>query len=227
MKSTTLLVAGLASLAAASPLQKRQSFLAGIVNQLPPSYIIHPLSIKPAEPKVRATATRKLIRYGPFKLPANTGAKKAESSHSHGAPTSTAGALDVLLGKTAMDPNGFTTMRILSDDSMCRNCTVLSGRMDIVYDNGTKLGISQGVYLHHVVTIDLDKKTKNYVSAPACRAAIPSEIKSAGGGLNAFIGGAVVSLVRLLLILKLMGVFRMSSLSTTQQVLLHACHSHH
>jgi hypothetical protein len=192
MKPETFLFVCLSPLVASSPLQKRQSFLQGMVNSLPASYIIHPFTVENTTPKIRSTATRKIIRYGPFKLPANTGTdtKPKEGGHEHG--NSPKSPFDILLGKTSMDPNGFTTMRILSDDTMCKNCTVLAGRMDVVFENGTRADVSRGVYLHHVLTIDLDKKTKNYTANPSCSNLASTSVARTGTGLGGFIGGAVV-----------------------------------
>jgi hypothetical protein len=61
--------------------------------------------------------------------------------------------------------------------------------MDIIFENGTRADISRGVYLHHVVAIDLTKSQKGFVGS------CPGELS---GGVNknqlpTFIGGAVVS----------------------------------
>jgi hypothetical protein len=204
MKSQTFLLACLSLSAVASPLEKRQSALASIINALPPSYIIQPLKTDLVKPQLRSTATRKQIRYGPFKLPANKGGapKPAEGgAHGHGsggmagAPKGGApgSPFDILTGQKPMDPNGFSQMRVLSDGALCTNCTVLAGKMDVVFDNGTRADISGGVYLHHVITIDLNKKNKVWVSGCGGR---PAKASSGGvpDGLNTFIGGAVVSL---------------------------------
>lgn len=107
MRATALLLAGLTSLAASSPVEKRQMSLLGIINSLPSSYILHPLVTETVKPKVRSTATRKLIRYGPFKLPAYKGTVKSkDAGHDHG--SNPADFLDILLGKASMDPAGFS-----------------------------------------------------------------------------------------------------------------------
>jgi len=191
-----------ALLSVASPLEKRQSALADLVNTFPPSYIINPSSKEEVKPRLRSTATRQLIRYGPFKLPANKGSetKPAEGHGGHGGMGAAEkgeapkfNPLDILTGQKPMDPNGFSTMRILSNDSFCQDCTVLAGKLDVIFENGTKADISGGVYLHHVITIDLTKTNKKWLAGCAKG---PNQPKGAGslGGLNTFIGGAVVSL---------------------------------
>ncbi|KAF2429085.1 hypothetical protein EJ08DRAFT_680230 [Tothia fuscella] len=203
--------------ASASPLlEKRQSTnaLADLVAKLPPSSIIAPFKVEEVKPQLRTTATRKIIRYGPFKLPANTGspkpAKGEMSGHSHGESGSPGASpkvinpLDILTGQKPMDPNGFSQMRVLKDGVMCSNCTVLAGKMDIVFENGTRADISGGVYLHHVITIDLTKQRKAWLtgcsgalgSSPAAKPNVPGGAGAPGGGLNTFIGGAVDAFVQ-------------------------------
>ena len=181
----------------ASPFERRQSSLASIINSLPASYVINPLSIEKVKPQLRATATRKKVRYGPFKLPANKiGASKPGEGGGHAPKGGPINPLDILTGQKPMDPNGFSQMRVLSDGAMCTNCTVLAGKMDVVFENGTRADISGGVYLHHVITIDLTKKNKKWISGCAGGSAAPKAPGGAlGGGLNTFIGGAVVSLL--------------------------------
>jgi hypothetical protein len=172
MKAPNILLLAAVSLTTASPVERRQSgnALLNLVNFLPPSFIINPSHAEETKSQLRKTATRKLVRYGPFKVPASTGeAKKPTEGHAHGGtgtPAMGAGAfpLEIFTGQKPMDPNGFSTMRILADGAMCTNCTVLTGKMDVVFENGTRADIKSGVYLHHVVTIDLTKQKKNFVS---------------------------------------------------------------
>jgi hypothetical protein len=203
------------SVAASPLLEKRQTLspLAAFVEKLPPSYIISPYKVEEVKPQLRTTATRKLVRYGPFKLPANTGASKPAggemAGHSHGASGATGASpkvtnpLEILTGQKPMDPNGFSQMRVLKDGVMCSNCTVLAGKMDVVFENGTRADISGGVYLHHVITIDLTKQKRSWLSgcaggpsslptAAGAPKAPGGAAGTAGSGLNTFIGGAVV-----------------------------------
>jgi hypothetical protein len=57
-----------------------------------------------------------------------------------------------LLKNKPMDPNGIGLVKRLST-GFCKDCTILSGKVDVVFANGTKAGISNGVYLHHAVTV--------------------------------------------------------------------------
>jgi hypothetical protein len=97
-------------------------------------------------------------------------------------------ALQTLFAVKPMDPNGFSAFRMLQD-SICKDCTVLAGKMDVIFANGTRAGLSKGVYLHHAITIDLTKPTEGFMSMCGGN-------KTTGpisGGRGVFVGGAVVS----------------------------------
>jgi hypothetical protein len=64
---------------------------------------------------------------------------------------------DVL--QTGQDPNGWTTHRTFKGSEVCQNCTVLSARSDVVFENGTRADISHGIYLHHVASLNLSPHT--------------------------------------------------------------------
>jgi hypothetical protein len=54
----------------------------------------------------------------------------------------------------AMDPDGYSIMHQIKD-GICKNCTVLAVKMDVVFDNGTRADVSRGVYLHHVIAFNI------------------------------------------------------------------------
>jgi hypothetical protein len=56
-----------------------------------------------------------------------------------------------------MDPNGIQVVGILN--GFCSECTVLYGKASLYYKNGTKAGVLQGVYEHHIVVVDMNKRT--------------------------------------------------------------------
>jgi hypothetical protein len=133
------------------------------------------------------------------------------SGHSHGASPSAGGimgggqvlgmldtsamlkldfplALARFLG-SSMDPNGFNVMHTV-DGGLCKDCTVLSVKMDVVFENGTRAEVSNGVYLHHIFSMNIvpDRKLKTTITnmfAPFC------------GGGNQFIGSIMDSLLGL------------------------------
>src|ERR1700712_2938406 len=98
-------------------------------------------------------------------------------------------ALGVLLAVKPMDPNGFSTARMLSPGAMCTDCTVLAGRMEVAFENGTKADIKSGVYLHHAVAMDLSKQVSGFVHS--CPGSKKGNVIL--DNVGTFIGGAVVS----------------------------------
>jgi hypothetical protein len=56
-----------------------------------------------------------------------------------------------------MDPNSVQLNRQLT--GFCTDCTALYGKAAIFYENGTKAGVLQGVYEHHIVVVDVGKRT--------------------------------------------------------------------
>jgi hypothetical protein len=56
-----------------------------------------------------------------------------------------------------MDPNSVQLNKQLT--GFCTNCTVLYGKGDLHYGNGTRAGFSEGIYIHHIVIVDLTKRT--------------------------------------------------------------------
>jgi len=55
-----------------------------------------------------------------------------------------------------MDPSGVQINRPL--DGFCNNCTVLYGKATLHFENGTKATADAGVYEHHIVVVDLNKR---------------------------------------------------------------------
>jgi hypothetical protein len=48
-------------------------------------------------------------------------------------------------------------------DGICKNCTVLKGKVGIENIDGTPAGPKSGVYIHHILTYDTKKKGKSFV----------------------------------------------------------------
>jgi hypothetical protein len=53
------------------------------------------------------------------------------------------------------DPSGWTSHRTFKGSDLCRDCTVLSVKSDLVFENGTRADISHGVYLHHTASLNM------------------------------------------------------------------------
>lgn len=64
-----------------------------------------------------------------------------------------------------MDPNGFLISKMITE-GVCTDCTVLAGKIDITYEDGSPAGIDNGVYLHHVLIMDPWKEPGDF--APWC-----------------------------------------------------------
>jgi hypothetical protein len=101
-----------------------------------------------------------------------------------------------------MDPNG-TPFSLMANSGYCTDCTVLAAQVDIVFENGTRADIVNGVYLHHLVAgmmgnttgkgsgswIDMCPKRKG-----AKQSGLAGLLGGLGGSLNVgggFVGGAV------------------------------------
>jgi len=61
----------------------------------------------------------------------------------------------------SMDPEGYNFIH-QAKEGVCKDCTVLASKIDVVFENGSRADVSSGVYLHHIVTINMaDRKTKS------------------------------------------------------------------
>jgi hypothetical protein len=93
-----------------------------------------------------------------------------------------------------MDPNGFAFTRMMKKGAFCSDCTVLGGKMIVVFDNGTRADIGGGVYLHHSIALDTSKRLSGFITScpPKGNYAI-NDLPKKGIGMSTIIGGAVVS----------------------------------
>jgi hypothetical protein len=48
-----------------------------------------------------------------------------------------------------MDPDG-QIISLTIKDGICQDCTVLAGKSNIVFENGTRAQVQNGVYMHHL-----------------------------------------------------------------------------
>jgi len=53
-----------------------------------------------------------------------------------------------------MDPDGFGILNTITG-SICSDCTVLANQIDVVFEDGKRADLSSGVYLHHIITMDI------------------------------------------------------------------------
>lgn len=66
-----------------------------------------------------------------------------------------------------MDPKSEVLIRQLK--GIPRNAAILSGRMDTVDENGKKLDIAEGVYIHHLLIADIGKTVAPFAACPGGR----------------------------------------------------------
>lgn len=78
-----------------------------------------------------------------------------------------------------MDPNGYSVVGSMSN--ICKGCTVLAGKVDVVFENGTRADLQSGIYLHHLVAIDMSKKAPPFVK----------NCPGIASSISPFLGGAV------------------------------------
>jgi hypothetical protein len=111
--------------------------------------------------------------------------------HGHGGPpkNAEAGALSAL--QNGMDPNGISYVRTV-DGGICKDCTVLNTKADVVFPNGTRADISGGIYLHHVIFINMGKYQQPWVSAcPGKGSVAPPPPAKTSMSTASFAGGAI------------------------------------
>jgi len=136
MKNFVLLLLPLA--ASAGILNSRAPQAGGlgaiISKGLPKANLVKTRNIPPLlDPK----AKRVIATYGPYVL-AGKGQPKPKSLF------------------PSLDPSGQGFLEIISD-GLCSKCTVLTGGTRLVFEDGTAAGPSKGVYIHHIISIDISK----------------------------------------------------------------------
>lgn len=94
----------------------------------------------------------------------------------------------------AMDPDGFAFVGQLAE-GVCDDCTVLSGKFDLVFENGTHANIANGVYLHHLSSTIEGKTQPTWVKAcpgdPSKQLSNPLAALMTQFKQTTFVGGAV------------------------------------
>ncbi|KAE9970644.1 hypothetical protein EG328_006128 [Venturia inaequalis] len=142
MKSCTSIALALLQAAAVyslpAELERRQG-LGGLV-ALALGKAMEPISRTKLEPEIDAKATREMLVFGPFKMLSS----KAPSHPSKG-----------MAGGIKIDPNSDTQATMLG--GICKECMVLAAKMETSDKTGQKIGITEGIYTHHFITIDMGR----------------------------------------------------------------------
>jgi hypothetical protein len=99
-----------------------------------------PVYTKKLEPEIDPKATREMLVWGPYKMLSS----KAASHPSKGSA-----------GGIKLDPNSDTQSALLA--GICKECMVLQANMETSDKTGSKIGITEGIYTHHFITVDLSR----------------------------------------------------------------------
>jgi len=102
------------------------------------------VSTKEVKPLYRQNSKRAILKYGPLEL-VGKDAKKPGAS-----------------GLMAMDPKGQAGMTTISK-GICTKCSILSARFLLTYEDGSEATPANGVYIHHFVSYDSSKPTKDII----------------------------------------------------------------
>lgn len=74
------------------------------------------------------------------------------------------GPLTVKGKKAGSQDSGQQNWMLSIRDGFCKNCTVLKGHVGIEELDGTVADPKTGVYIHHILTFDVTKKSKSFVT---------------------------------------------------------------
>jgi hypothetical protein len=99
-----------------------------------------PVKIEALIPEFHPNATRVRLYFGPFTLPGANRTALQKRQHQH-PPEKTEGIT-------------FNT----HITGFCTNCTVLAGKADLHFLNGTRATVASGIYNHHLLVIDQTKR---------------------------------------------------------------------
>jgi len=124
------------------------------------------VTIDKLEPRYRKTANRMRYKLGPYTL---TGSKPGT-----GRDTTMQGqAIFMTMPKTLCNSNG--------------PCTILAGKVGVMYTDGKEATPANGVYIHHILTSDSTKKQKPWLSNCGSPSTPAMNIAGILGG-TAFVG---------------------------------------
>ncbi|TLD34863.1 hypothetical protein E2P81_ATG05028 [Venturia nashicola] len=103
-----------------------------------------PVKYEYVQPEIDPTAKKAVIRYGPFTL---MGQKYNRTKLPF-----------------VMDPKADVILRTLK--GLPDNAAILSGRLDTVFEDGSKADIAKGIYIHHLLVADVGKTTAPFAFCP-------------------------------------------------------------
>ncbi|KAE9988425.1 hypothetical protein EG328_011185 [Venturia inaequalis] len=125
-------------------------------------------------PVLKKNAQRTLTKFGPYKLDAaSTGGKGGGGM----------GGMDNTLGGQ--------TFSLSINKGFCNDagpCTVYTGKLGVMFEDGTAATPEKGIYIHHVLTTDVNKKTAPFLSACNAPTRPGFSVSSLKPGSTGFVG---------------------------------------
>lgn len=103
-----------------------------------------PVKFEYVQPEIDPAAKKTVMRYGPFTL---MGQKYNRTTI-----------------PLIMDPKADMILRTLK--GLPDNAAILSGRLDTVFEDGSKADIAKGIYIHHLLVVDIGKNTAPFAFCP-------------------------------------------------------------
>jgi len=121
------------------------------------------LSTQVLPPQLRTNANRTVTKLGPLFL------KPVVSSIASGSRIKIQQLMSILQNavqksKYAVDPNGQVFTWSIPKTTLCSGCTILQGKVSLVFEDGAPVVVSNGVYIHHIVSTVAGKKTEPFIS---------------------------------------------------------------
>jgi hypothetical protein len=109
--------------------------------------ILRPVKTEQLQPLLHPNAKRVRLFFGPLNILGTEERKNAKDRDG-----------------TKLTSDGITFNRRMS--GFCKSCMVLAGKADLHFLNGTRATISHGVYNHHLLILDSDKRTLPWYLCP-------------------------------------------------------------
>ena len=73
-------------------------------------------------------------------------------------------------------------------EGLCSECTILAGQTGLAFEDGSRAGPDQGMYIHHILSVDLSKQAKMTVLPCDSDTWDPSKIPTVASPAAGFIG---------------------------------------
>jgi len=108
------------------------------------SWAAKPVKVDKVEPVISQQAQKRNIRYGPFTLLGNK--------------------YNRTVSPITMDVKADVIMRTLK--GLPNNAAILSGRLDTIFEDGSRADVKKGIYIHHLLVADVGKTSAPFALCP-------------------------------------------------------------